>query len=65
MRGRGVGKGGRKLGVRGGLVNKDNLPGPRSTAGRGARKARREDWMKWTKNYKDETFYFLLALDKN
>ena len=49
--GRGIGKGGRKLGIRGGLVDKNNLPGPRSTVGREARKARREDWTSWCKNY--------------
>ena len=41
-----MGKGGRKLGVRGGLVDKNNLlaAGPRIAIGRDARKARKADW---------------------
>ena len=56
-RGRGVGKGGRKLGVRGGLVDKNNLlaAGPRTAIGRDARKARKADWQKWVEIYTRET----------
>ena len=49
------GKGGRRLGIRGGLVDKDNLPGPRSTARKAATKARKEDWQKWVNRYTKET----------
>ena len=52
----GIGKGGRKLGIKGGLVDKDRLlPGPRSTARKAATKARREDWQHWVSRYTKET----------
>ena len=55
QRGAGVGKGGRKLGIRGGLVDKDSLPGPRSAARKSANKARKEDWQRWLSRYTKET----------
>ena len=51
---RGVGKGGRKLGVRGGLVDKNNLrPRPKITTD--VRKARKAAWQKWLNIYTTET----------
>ena len=41
--------------MRGGLVDKNHLPGPRSNAGKGGRQARREDWTLWCENYSRAT----------
>lgn len=54
---RGRGKGGKKLGVRGGLINKDNLinVGPRSRTAEVARQNRKQDWKEWVDQFKLET----------
>ena len=48
---KGRGKGGKRMGIRGGLVNKDCLP-PRGKAVIDAKRNRRNDWQEWVKNYK-------------
>ena len=54
---KGRGKGGKKLGVRGGLINKDNLVnvGPRSRTAEVARQSRKQDWKEWLEKFKSET----------
>jgi len=51
---RGRGKGGKRMGIRGGLVSKDSLP-PRGKTVIDAKKHRRNDWQEWVKNYKIQT----------
>ena len=51
---KGRGKGGKRMGIRGGLVSKDCLP-PRGKAIIDAKRNRRNDWQEWVKNYKMQT----------
>ena len=60
----GRGKGGKRLGIRGGLINKDRL-GPRSKTITEAKKLRRQDWQEWVKTYKKQTEEYIKKARKS